>query len=224
MKTRTLMLSFILISILLALGSAPAPALNASAVPPARGDLLQFTAAGHVLGFQRDGMYVASAGHALKVTFANAREVEPVADLTDLTGFEKPVRSNAAQSLTRVTYTNAWDGIDVRYEAVSGSVVKSTYIVAPSADVAQIRLHYNVPVAIEPDGSLRFAFETSEMRESAPLAWQEINGGRVPIQVAFRILEPTIRNLQSAISNQEVGFAIGEYNRAYPLVIDPTLL
>jgi hypothetical protein len=201
--------------VLLASSSAPTPALDAADAPPARGELLQFTAAGHVLGFQRDGMYVASADHMLKVTFANARGVEPVADLT---GFGKPVRSDAAQPLTRVTYPNVWDGIDVRYEAVSGGVVKSTYIVAPGADVAQIRLRYNVPVTVESNGSLRLAFETGEMQESAPVAWQEIAGARVPIQVAFQTSEV------SETSEVYVGFALGEYNRAYPLVIDPTLL
>jgi hypothetical protein len=144
----------------------------------------------------------------------DARGAESVADLT---GFEKPVRSNAAQPLTRVTYANVWDGIDVRYEAVSGGIIKSTYIVAPGADVSQIRLRYNTAVAIEPDGSLRLAFETGEMRESAPVAWQEIAGARVPVQVAFQTSEV------SETSEVLVGFAIGEYNRAFPLVIDPTL-
>jgi uncharacterized protein YijF (DUF1287 family) len=116
-----------------------------------------------------------------------------------------------------VTYANVWDGIDVRYEAVSGGIIKSTYIVAPGADVAQIHLRYNVPVAVEPDGSLRFAFETGEMRESAPVAWQEIAAVRVPIQVSFQTSEV------SETSEVLVGFAVGEYNRAYPLVIDPTL-
>jgi len=129
----------------------------------------------------------------------------------------KPVRSNAAQPLTRVTYPNVWDGIDVRYEAVSGGIVKSTYVVAPGADVARIRLRYNVPVAIEPDGSLRLAFETGEMRESTPVAWQEIAGARVPVMVAFQTSEVL------ETSEVNVGFAVGEYNRAFPLVIDPTL-
>jgi hypothetical protein len=127
------------------------------------------------------------------------------------------VRSNAAQPLTRVTYPNVWDGIDVRYEAVSGGIVKSTYVVAPGADVARIRLRYNVPVAIEPDGSLRLAFETGEMRESTPVAWQEIAGARVPVMVAFQTSEVL------ETSEVNVGFAVGEYNRAFPLVIDPTL-
>jgi hypothetical protein len=93
--------------------------------------LLQFTAAGHVLGFQRDGMYVASADHMLNVTFANARGTDPLPDPPPLAGEGK------GGGLTRVTYANVWDGIDVRYEAVSGGIIKSTYIVAPDADGAR---------------------------------------------------------------------------------------
>ena len=51
------------------------------------------------------------------------------------------------------------------------------------------------------------------MSESEPVAWQEIGGQQVPVEVAFRLL-----------SDHEVGFTVGEYNPAYPLVIDPTLL
>jgi hypothetical protein len=48
------------------------------------------------------------------------------------------------------------------------------------------------------------------MTESAPVAWQDINGRRVPVKVAFRV------------SDDEVGFKVGDYDREHPLVIDPT--
>jgi hypothetical protein len=43
-------------------------------------DLLQFTSAGHVLGFKPEGVYVASGDHMVKVTFQKARNVQPVAE------------------------------------------------------------------------------------------------------------------------------------------------
>src|SRR5206468_10233567 len=81
----------------------------------------------------------------------------------------------------------------------------------------------NAPVSVQSDGSLRISFQTGAMTESAPQAWQEINGQRVPVQVAFRIFEPTIRNPKSEIRNQEVAFTVGDYDRSLPLFIDPTL-
>ena len=54
--------------------------------------------------------------------------------------------------------------------------------------MSQIRLQYNVPVAVEPEGQLVFGFENGQMRESAPVAWQEIDGRQVPVAASFRLV------------------------------------
>jgi hypothetical protein len=77
-------------------------------------------------------------------------------------------------------------------------------------------LCYNAPVDIKAGGSLRIGLETGQMRESAPVAWQDINGQRIPVGVTFCLLDSPIRN-------PVVGFSLGQYNPAYLLVIDPTL-
>jgi hypothetical protein len=94
--------------------------------------------------------------------------------------------------------------------------VQSSYLLEPGADVGQIRLRYNAPLEIEVGGSLRIGYETGQMRESAPVAWQDIKGKRIPVDVTFCLLD-------SPILNPVVGFALGRYNPAYPLMIDPTL-
>jgi hypothetical protein len=172
-------------------------------------DLLQFTAAGHVLGFQAEGVFVAAGDHMLRVEFAGTDGVAPVPDRI-------PSGDGQAQSLGRVAYPELWPGISLSYEDAAGGVVESSYMLEPGADVGQIRLRYNAPVEIEAGGSLRIAYETGQMRESAPVAWQDINGRRIPVEVGFRLLN-------SPIGNPVVGFALGQYNPAYPLMIDPTL-
>ncbi len=69
---------------------------------------------------------------------------------------------------------------------------------------------------IEAGGSLRIGYETGQMRESAPVAWQDINGRRIPVDVTFCLLDSPIRN-------PVVGFSLGQYNPAFLLVIDPTM-
>jgi hypothetical protein len=71
-------------------------------------------------------------------------------------------------------------------------------------------------VEIDAGGSLRIGYETGQIRESAPVAWQDIKGKRIPVDVSFCLLDSTILN-------PVVGFALGQYNPAYPLMIDPTL-
>lgn len=181
-----------------------APVVGRGALAAAAPALLQFISGGHVLGFAQDAVYVADGSHAYRVEFVGAAHVAPVANSTQ-------GDAGRAAPLSRVTYADLWHGITLTYDAPEGAILRSTYRIEPFADVAQIRLRYNVPAHIESDGALALTYETGVMRESAPLAWQEIGGARVPVQVAF------------IVHNREVGFAVGEYNIAYPLFIDPTL-
>ena len=85
-------------------------------------------------------------------------------------------------AIITVTYLNLWDGVTLIYDAPSGAVVRSTYRLEPHANVGDIRLRYNAPVAVEDDGSLRVSFQTGMVNESAPQAWQERDGKRVPVR------------------------------------------
>ncbi|OQY99151.1 MAG: hypothetical protein B6D41_01765, partial [Chloroflexi bacterium UTCFX4] len=214
---------------LLALGALQLPTMNVLAAPvtsepellnhgaalnsfiaqpaPDAAQLLQFTAGEHVLGFDRNGVYIASTDHALRVEFVGGAGAAPLADTA-------AADRGRAQPLQGVSYANVWQGIDVRYEAVNGGIVKSSYIVASGADTSQIRLRYNTPVTLNANGILTAAFPTGQITESAPIAWQEIDGTRVPVQVSFRVSEKA----------SEVSFTLGEYDHARPLVIDPALL
>ncbi len=100
-----------------------------------------------------------------------------------------------------MVYRNLWEGIDLTYESAQEGIAESTYHVAPGADASRIRLRYNVPVELQGDGSLRFKFGSGYLTESPPVAWQEIEGNRVPVRAEFRV------------SGNEVGFAVGPYDR-----------
>ena len=89
-----------------------------------------------------------------------------------------------------MTYANLWGGISLTYEGGAGGIAKSSYLLEPGADVGQIRLRYNVPVQVDEGGGLRFEFESGQMGETAPVAWQDINGQRIPVEVAFHLSSP----------------------------------
>jgi len=210
----------LLVGLLTLSAPMPAPVASAEIAPP----LLQFTAGGHVVGFAPTQVVMAAFDHALRVEFVGTAGVTPVASAA-ASSSDAPTLGRA-QPLGIVTYPEVWRGVSIEYRAGEGSIVKSTYTVAPGADVTQIRLRYNVPVELQSDGSLRFSFERGYLSESAPLAWQEIDGARVPVQVAFRVFDPADANLQSEIENRksEVGFWLGAYNPRYPLTIDPNYI
>jgi hypothetical protein len=174
--------------------------------PSVTTDLLQFTAGGHVLGFKSNQMYLATGSHALSTEFVGTAGVSPqTAEVTKTSSKTLP--------LTKVTYPGLWKGITLVYEQTPGGVVKSTYTVAPFAQVNNIKLRYNVPVKVMANGGLRFDFETGYLNESPPIAWQDIGEKKVPVSVAF---QQTDKN--------EAGFAVGPYDSAYPLIIDPALV
>jgi hypothetical protein len=194
---RFFMLSALVSSVLFTGYSAKAPAATQA--------FLQFTSSGHALGFSADGMYAATGSHALHVGFAGAGRVQPQADApTSMEG--------KTASLNQVTYPNLWKGITLTYTATEGSIYTTTYTLTPGANPNDIRLSYNVPLSLNTDGTLSIAFETGTLTETTPFAWQEVDGERVEVDVAFQV------------KGREVAFALGAYDPHYPLTIDPTLL
>jgi hypothetical protein len=89
----------------------------------------------------------------------------------------------------------------------------STFVLNPHADASRIRLRYNTPVAVQPDGSLLFTFSHGNLFEAAPLAWQEIGEELVPVDAQFTV---TQQNGNLSV----VGFQLGSYNPRYPLMIN----
>jgi hypothetical protein len=193
------------------IGSNPVEVSNVSkgvplSNPGTNGDILQFKANNHILGFQSTKAYLASLNHALSVEFLGTPGVMPTsAEPASTAGIP-----GGAPAMGKVVYQNLWPGISLTYEATKTGIAESTYHVAPGADVSRIRLRYNVPVETREDGTLRFRFDSGYLTESSPVAWQEIDGKQMPVRVAYRV------------SGKEVGFSLGKYDSRHPLIIDPT--
>ncbi len=172
---------------------------------------LQFASAGHVLGFSKDGVIVASASHMLKIDFLNSNAVIPEAE----NGASGESSTGNAPALGRVTYREVWDGVTVVYEASNTSIAKITYFLDTTKEgtpVDRIRLGYNRPVHIDEKGNLIINYENGTLIEGSPLAWQEIEGRRKPVTASY-ILR----------GEREVGFSLGDYVPGIPVVIDPWL-
>jgi hypothetical protein len=60
-------------------------------------------------------------------------------------------------------------------------------------------------------GELHVRAQDRTLIQRRPVAYQDIDGRRVPVDVRYRIL------------GRDVGFAVGRYDRTRPLVIDPIL-
>jgi hypothetical protein len=192
--------AFLLICVILPARSEGTVAIGKSS------DILQFKAGNHIIGFSPGKAYLVALDHALTVEFLGAKGVMPKAEGGEPAGNS----SSEAQSLKKVVYQDLWEGITLAYESTKDGLTESTYHVAAGADLSKIRLKYNVPVETQGDGSLKFRFDGGFLTESAPIAWQEVDGKRATVKVVFKVADGL------------VGFEAGAYDKTRPLVIDPT--
>ena len=127
-----------------------------------------------------------------------------------------------------ITYKSLYPGVDLTYAGKDARGLKGTYTVAPQADPSLIKWRYNgaQQVALGEQGSLQITIEGSGVRdqgsrlddenskltEAAPVAWQEVGGVLVPVEARYVVA-----------GDGSVSFALGLYDHALPLVLDPEL-
>jgi hypothetical protein len=108
----------------------------------------------------------------------------------------------------RVRFRGALPGVDLVYHA-GGDDLEFDFELAPHADPSLVALRFDEPVSVLPSGALRDG--AGELRQ--PRAWQTIGGKRVAVDVRFAMDGPNA-----------VRFALGEFDPAFPLTIDPVLV
>jgi hypothetical protein len=114
---------------------------------------------------------------------------------------------------SRIVYPDLWTGIDLAYSGTANRL-KYEFVVQPGADPARIRLAYRgATVGLNAAGQLEVSTPAGGFQDDAPIAYQEVNGRRVPVEVAYA--------LEDAAT---YGFRLGAYDPAVPLVIDPAVL
>ncbi|MBC8161593.1 MAG: SBBP repeat-containing protein, partial [Roseiflexaceae bacterium] len=113
-----------------------------------------------------------------------------------------------------LVYRRLYPGIDLRYDGAGGQL-KATYTLAAGVAPELIRWQYGGAqrVSVEQNGDLKVTLGPDVLlTERTPLAWQDIDGQRVPVAARFVVA-----------ADQSVGFALGAYSPAHPLIIDPTI-
>lgn len=113
------------------------------------------------------------------------------------------------QTYTGIRYRDLWPGIDLAFRAEGGKL-KYEFLLRPGADAASIRLAYvgADSVAVDGKGTLVVATAAGPLRDSRPVTRQ---GGN-PVASHY------------VLDGRSFGFALGAYDRARPLVIDPGLV
>ncbi len=108
-----------------------------------------------------------------------------------------------------ITYKNIYPNIDMVLHC-KPSGMKYEFVVNPDGKVSDIQLQWNGLDGIKKlkDSGIEYSFALGKMDESKPVSFQ----GTEPINSAF------IKN------GNEVGFKVGNYDKAKQLIIDPSLV
>ncbi len=155
----------------------------------------------------------------VRATFPGCRDVEPegVGLLHQGTNFIIGDRPEGwvtdVGTYEQVWYRGVWEGVDLRYRFQEGAL-KYDIVLAPGADPATVRVRYEgfESMGLEGGtGALLIGTPAGTIRDSAPVALQGTDGGR-PVPCRFLIEGGDI-----------LGFHVGPYDPALPLVIDPRI-
>ena len=112
-----------------------------------------------------------------------------------------------------VRLDQVYEGVDVRLKARGGSVEK-VFHVSPGADPSAIRLHVEGTdgLAVNDRGELEAHAGGETVRFTAPVAWQEDDGGeKIPVSASYEV------------TGNEYGFRLAGYDPGREVIIDPLL-
>jgi hypothetical protein len=121
------------------------------------------------------------------------------------------------QTFGEVVYREAYPGTDLRFYG-RGEQLEYDVILRPGADPARVKFCCRgvEALAVRPDGSLALRLPGGpELVQARPLVYQEIGGQRVIREGAYKVAKRR--------GTWTYSFAVGPYDPAYPLVIDPVL-
>ncbi|MBI2570868.1 MAG: hypothetical protein HYV63_28020 [Candidatus Schekmanbacteria bacterium] len=111
-----------------------------------------------------------------------------------------------------VNLGQVWPGVEVSLLA-HGRSVEKVYVLAPgaSAEVIQMEVAGALSLRLATDGALVATTGSGEVMFAAPVAYQEREGERIPVEVGYRL------------AGQGYGFQLGSHEPDSPVVIDPLL-
>lgn len=163
-------------------------------------------------------LLTSSEDKVFAISFPGANAQEPgivgaplLATTNYLIGNNPKAWRRGIANFSSVRYRALFPGVDIVYYGQEGQL-EYDFEVAPGADASKIRIRFSGGGRPSIDANGEIVFTGTELRQKKPVAYQESGGNRVEVTASYRIAQ-----------NGEVELALGEYDRAKKLTIDPTL-
>jgi gliding motility-associated-like protein len=158
-------------------------------------------------------------GHAYSVTFSGSSwskksvASNPSSFYYNYLKGPKSQWANHVHGYQTVTLQNMYPGVDVKYYT-QDTKLKYDFIIQPHASIKDLALQYHGADSLYiKNGHLFIITSLGEIQESAPYAYQLINGELKRVDCSYQLRDSTVRFL----------FPKG-YNHYFELIIDPELI
>ncbi len=118
-----------------------------------------------------------------------------------------------APHFSTLRYNDIYPGIDAVFQGHEGEL-RYDFHLAPGVDPGQIKLAFDgvSGLSLADNGDLVLATGAGDIIHRAPVVYQDVDGGRVHIDAGFEFGE-----------DRAVLFAVADFDRTRPLVIDPVI-
>jgi len=112
-----------------------------------------------------------------------------------------------------VSLGEVWSGIEVKLKANQKTVEKLFYV-KPGADPSKIQVQLNGAkgLKLSKDGEIIIKTGLGDLKLSKPIAWQEKDGKKLPVDVSYKL-----------IGKNRYSFEVAKADPNLPIVIDPIL-
>jgi len=112
-----------------------------------------------------------------------------------------------------VSLGEVWSGIEVKLKATQKTVEKLFYV-KPGADPSKIVVEVGGAkgLRLSKDGEIIIQTGLGELKLSKPVAWQEKDGKKLPVEVSYKL-----------IGKNRYSFEVAKADPSLPIVIDPIL-
>jgi hypothetical protein len=146
---------------------------------------------------------------------ARAVGLDPLPGVSNYLLGDDPARWRAdVPGYASVRYEGVYPGVDMVYYGNDGRL-EYDFVLAPGADARRIAVEVEGADSVDVDASGDLVLRTAagDVRQPAPVIYQEIDGARRAVAGGYA--------LRGA---REVGFALADYDPELPLVIDPEIV
>jgi hypothetical protein len=112
-----------------------------------------------------------------------------------------------------VSLGEVWSGVEVKLKATQKTVEKLFYV-KPGADPSKIVVEVDGAegLKLSKDGEIIIKTGLGELKLSKPVAWQEKDGKKLPVEVSYKL-----------IGKNRYSFEVAKADPSLPIVIDPIL-